>query len=1531
MVIKIKIKIFLDMRKQKVLFLVCFWLCAHLSIVSQITITPSVGCAPLPVSFSAPAGAANWNFGDGGTSSISNPTHLYSLPGTYIVTYSGIAGNFTQNITVYANNVTANFNFSLPPSGCLPRPVSFIGSGGGPGSLYQWAFGDGGLGTGSTITHTFGLAGVFNVTLTVKDQVSGCEATYAAGPINVSALPNLVINATPGFASCAAPFTTSFTAGNSTSGSPTGGGLTFNWNFGNSQTSGQTTPGNITFAQGIFTVTLTGTDNNSCSNTTTQLVSVVQPTVSVSTPTIRCIKSQEPSSMLNVPVLIQSTQPDVLVDMGDGNPPFVIGLNSSVPTFTYPLYTTPGTKTITVTASAGNCIATATQTLFVEQIVPQFTTSAPFFTCSPTLISNYLNLTNVNSNATLSYTWDVMGFNKVLDPANTTTLTNPTFTFTQGALNPYTIFGMYRPRVILLVSSANGCRTSVENVYDSIYRPTAWFNKNKSQGCAPLVVSFRDTSDSHPLFPIQSYTWSNGGTPAVFITGTIPPPNINPTFTYNTPGTYTPSYTISTAGGCSDVSYVDTVIVVNPSTLIATFPPDLSVCAGEPVTFSLSATPASSLISHWHVETDNGFYSGCVSDSMPTWPFTHLGVHSLTLTGSDHGCKSALFPVQTITVNGPIGKFSYRTNCTNKKSVDFHTHLQDAESAILYFGDGQSINLTGNVSGTVSFTSTHVYGASSDYTANLVSYNSITNCGFTYSTVVTVRQIMAGFDLESVVCKNTAPTFTANSSVDVLAGCGRGYTWFVDTFPPEQTPFPSYTSDTMKTVGIHTITLLVKDINSCTSSLTKTFRVASPDVDFWFNSNPICFSANPVQIINLTPQSPDIVNEYTIDLGTGTPTFAVSSPTDWPIVNNYPSAIPSQTFLVKIRGKDAIGCRDSMEHMLKVNDPFAYIYPTLPDNCVNVPINITVPTGYTNTVDYGDGVSLVDGLGAGTYTHAFTNPGIYTLSLSVMDDGACTSDATATVNIQSYPVANFSFAPTLDPLNTASVFCAPVSITFSSTTNSAFPIDPYVWDLGTGSPIINAPVVGNIFSEPGVKTISLTAYTTNGCASTIIHTLSILSPTANAHVNKTKFCLGETIKVSLSDTSSVGGWVWFFGDGVPQPSVVTGAAPSPTFSYQYTTFPPPFGATTLQLYYYASGGYCDNYVNIPIQVIKIEPDFIRNLELTKIDYEHCVNIEDKFTNKTKVNNGFFLGGMSFLWNFGNGSTSTLQSTSYTYPSPGIYTVSLTVSDPSAGCVLNTSKNMTINPIPTVTVSVADSVCKNSFFTLSSTGSADITEYNWLPSTGIVDPHAQTTAASASVSTTYSLQITNKYGCKGASANQGTVYVQQPPLTNYWDTTVIIGQPINLNTNQGSGFTYTWSPLTDLSCSTCPYPVSASTVNITYSVEVQDPLGCFRVTNTYTVIVDPLTSVDVPTAFTPNGDGVNDVIYVDGWGIKRLIYFRIFNRWGQRLFESNDIKTGWDGTYNGVPQNMETYIYQVSVETYVPEKTMEKTSSFRLIR
>ena len=81
-------------------------------------------------------------------------------------------------------------------------------------------------------------------------------------------------------------------------------------------------------------------------------------------------------------------------------------------------------------------------------------------------------------------------------------------------------------------------------------------------------------------------------------------------------------------------------------------------------------------------------------------------------------------------------------------------------------------------------------------------------------------------------------------------------------------------------------------------------------------------------------------------------------------------------------------------------------------------------------------------------------------------------------------------------------------------------------------------------------------------------------------------------------------------------------------------------------------------------------------------------------------------------------------------------------------------------------------------------------------------------------------------------------------------------------------------------------------------------------NPVQAIIQPL--LDVPNAFTPGRFGINGVVKVRGFGISKLV-FRIYNRWGQKVFEGNDVNLGWDGTFNGNPQPMDVYAYTVEAE------------------
>jgi gliding motility-associated-like protein len=146
-----------------------------------------------------------------------------------------------------------------------------------------------------------------------------------------------------------------------------------------------------------------------------------------------------------------------------------------------------------------------------------------------------------------------------------------------------------------------------------------------------------------------------------------------------------------------------------------------------------------------------------------------------------------------------------------------------------------------------------------------------------------------------------------------------------------------------------------------------------------------------------------------------------------------------------------------------------------------------------------------------------------------------------------------------------------------------------------------------------------------------------------------------------------------------------------------------------------------------------------------------------------------------------------------------------------------------------------------------------------------------------------------------------------------DTLIGTNQPLQLNALDlnNSGFDqWLWTPFTGLSDPYIPDPVALLTDNITYTLTATAPGGC-SATGTISVKLYAGPSIYVPNAFTPNGDGHNDLLKAIPVGILEFKYFVIFNRWGQQVFYSNDPGKGWDGTLNGIPQDPGGFVWMTA--------------------
>lgn len=307
------------------------------------------------------------------------------------------------------------------------------------------------------------------------------------------------------------------------------------------------------------------------------------------------------------------------------------------------------------------------------------------------------------------------------------------------------------------------------------------------------------------------------------------------------------------------------------------------------------------------------------------------------------------------------------------------------------------------------------------------------------------------------------------------------------------------------------------------------------------------------------------------------------------------------------------------------------------------------------------------------------------------------------------------------------------------------------------------------------------------------------------------------------------------------------------------------------------------------------------------------------------------GATNYSWD--NGVSNGVA---FTTTSAGSTTYTLTGTDAN-GCVNTSTVTLNVTDCDPLLAGFEyqDNICEGSCLTFTDTSSGNVVSWYWDFGTQVnpvtsTDQNPENICFDTAGVYNIQLTITDAGGASASTTNQITVF-ESPTVTAENDTLIDLAQQAPLLAIASeSGGSYLWSPTTYyIDCDTCASTYAIPELTTDYIVVYTSDITECTATDTVHVEVNFIEGVGVPTAFSPNADGNNDVLYVKGYGISKMS-FRVYNRFGQLVFESTDQDVGWDGQFKGKDENPGVFVW---ILTYELENgsTGEQTGNTTLIR
>lgn len=521
-----------------------------------------------------------------------------------------------------------------------------------------------------------------------------------------------------------------------------------------------------------------------------------------------------------------------------------------------------------------------------------------------------------------------------------------------------------------------------------------------------------------------------------------------------------------------------------------------------------------------------------------------------------------------------------------------------------------------------------------------------------------------------------------------------------------------------------------------------------------------------------------------------------------------------------------------------------------------------------------------------TPTYTFADTGVYQIKLVINQQEQCSDSTMTTARV--YP----GFIPAFEVSNPC--ITKPVQFTDISTSRLGT-INLWQWDFGENA-------VSNDFSELqhpnfsytsiGNKQVTLITGNSLGCKDTISQLVDIYDkPPVNLAFRDTLICHPDQLQLKVEGD---GKFSW-----TPLQEISDANSSGPIVTPRSTT----------RYYVELDRDGCTNRDSVLVRVVDhVSLDAMSNRVICEGD-----------TLSLLVNSD----GLKYTWTPAENLNDPAAKTPVSRTSS---TTTYEVTASISGCIATDRITVATVPYPVVDAGSDTSICYNTPAQLLA--ATDGTSFTWTPAVLLDKPASLNPIAKPLTSTTFVFFAYDTKGCPKPGID--TVYVNvEPEMQGFAgrDTAVVINQPLQMGAT--GGVFYKWTPSTGLSADNVANPVALykktpAEGHYRYKVMMNNETGCTDSAFVQIRVFSSKPEIYVPTAFTPNGDGRNDFFQLVAAGIQSIQTFRVYNRWGQMVFDSPKTHSlGWDGSVGGRQQPTDTYVWMVKAVDYTGQPLFRK--------